>query len=235
MNITLPKSLENCPILDSLIEIRFESKVHPNAIFGIIYSALDSEFKNVENLPILQIPEPIRMADPDLKYKPLYRIFNKEFVVQIGSDVITVGSYPKYVGWTRFSNKIISILNTIEELNVIKKVERFGLRYINFFSENIFDKINLGINLDSNKELKNTIIKTEIQQGYYKSILQITNNAEAENTFGSVIDIDTYKTKGLQNFFNDKHDIINEAHNKEKKLFFSLLKDDYLQSLKPKY
>lgn len=236
MNKKYPKLLEKCPIIDSLIEIRFESKVHPNTIFGIIYSALEVDFKKIENLPILQLPEAIRMSDPNLKYKPLYRISNKEFVIQIGSDVITIGSFPNYVGWTRFLNKTISILTEIENLNIIKKIERFGLRYINFFDENIFDNIKLDLSLqNSNFKLKNTVVRTEITQGVFSSTLQITNNASVGIRKGSIIDIDTHKTKGLQNFFKEKKEIINEAHQKEKELFFSLLREDFINRLEPKY
>lgn len=236
MNRKLPKEIENCPIVDAVAEIRFQSKVNPSVIFGIIYSVLQKDFKNIQNLPILQLPEPIRISDPNLKYKPLYKISNKEFVVQIGSDVISIGSYPKYVGWSRFSNKIFDILNRIDTLKVIGKVERVGLRYINFFSDNIFDNIKLGISLNTKKyQFNNTVIRADIPQGIYSSTLQISNNAISNSVHGSIIDIDTHKEKGLQNFFKDKESIINEGHQKEKELFFDLLKDDYLKILNPKY
>lgn len=233
---TLPKSIENCPIIDALIEIRFTSKIHQNAIFGIIYNALKSDFSKIEDLPILQIPEPIRMSDPNLKYKPLYRISNDEFVIQIGPDVLAIGSYPKYLGWKKFSSKIFEILNKIEELKIINEVERLGIRYINFFNEDIFNNIKLEINLD-NKKLKSqkSVIRTEFNQGKFVSTLQISNDAKSNEIFGSIIDIDCHKTKGLQDFFNNKETLINEGHLIEKKLFFELISDEYLKKLNPKY
>lgn len=236
MTDKLPKVLEICPIVDSTVEIRFKTKIHQNAVFGLIYSELRSEFKSIENLPILQVPEPIRMSDPKLRYKPLYKISNEEFVVQIGPDVVSIGSFPKYVGWRKFSNKILSIFEKIEEMKIISEVERLGMRYINFFDHNIFNKIKLGINLAENKIVdQKSVFRTQVQAGKFICTVQISNDALSNNVRGSIIDIDCFKTKGLQDFFKHKKELLNEGHLKEKELFFSLLLDDFLKELKPKY
>lgn len=236
MNKKLPKLIELCPIVDAIMEIRFKTQTHSNAVFGIIYSKLSTEFKNVENLPILQIPEPIRNSDPSLKSQPLYKIFDDEFVIQIGPEVLSISSYPTYVGWKRFSNKINSILDKIEELKIITQVDRLGIRYINFFEQNIFNKINLNINL-SGKEFNDEIstFRTQVTTGKFISTLQISNDATSNDKRGSIIDIDCHKTTGLQDFFRNKKELINEGHLKEKELFFSILSDDFLNELKPKY
>lgn len=236
MENKLPKSIENCPIIDSLIEIRFKSKINHNAIFGIIYNSLRSDFHNVENLPILQIPEAIRMSDPNLKYKPLYRISNKDYVVQIGTDVLAIGAYPKYVGWNKFSKTIFDILDKIESLKIIGEVERLAIRYINFFEENIFENIKLEVNLGGSSIInEKSVFRTEINHGKFNSVLQISNDAKSENKLGSIIDIDCSKTKGLQDFFKNKESLINEGHQIEKELFFKLITDDYLRKLNPTY
>ncbi len=232
----LPKIIEICPIIDSTIEIRFKSKIHYNAVFGLIYSKLSSDFKKVENLPILQVPEPIRMKDPNLKHKPLYKISNAEFAVQIGPDVLTVGCVPKYVGWRRFSNKIFSILDKVEELKIISEVERLGIRYINFFDQNIFDKIKLDISLSGEKiQDQKSVFRTQITKGKFICTLQVANDAKLNNVDGSIIDIDCYKTRGLQDFFKNKEELINDGHLKEKELFFNLLSDNLLEELKPQF
>jgi len=236
MSKKFPKLIEVCPIVDAVIEIRFKTKVPHSAVFGLVYSKLSSEFKSVENLPILQIPENIRMGDPNLKYKPLYKISNNDFIVQIGPDVLSISSSPKYVGWQKFSKKIFSILNQIEDLKIISEVERLGIRYINFFNQNIFDKIKLEMNLSGENILnQKTFIRTQISSGKFLNILQISNEAISKNVLGSIIDIDCSKTKGLQDFFKNKEAIINEGHLKEKELFFNLLTDEFLKELKPIY
>jgi uncharacterized protein (TIGR04255 family) len=233
----LPKTITPCPIKDALLEIRFSTKMHPNAVFGLIYNALRHDFLNkVESLPILQLPEALRAADPNFRYKPHYKISNDTIVVQIGPDVLSISSFPKYIGWEAFSKKIISIIDKVEKIKIIDKVNRLGIRYVNFFESDIFTNINVKICIqEKNINYKNTVIRTEIGHKDFKSTLQIANNAYNQTTAGSVIDIDTFKENGLDDFFKQKETIINSGHTKEKELFYSLLKKEFLTSLNPEY
>ena len=110
--MSYPKTINPCPILDALIEIRFSSKINSNAVFGLFYNALQSDFPKVESLPILQLPDIVRVNDPNFRYKPHYKISNDKFVLQIGPDVIAISAYPSYVGWEVFSSKIFNILDS---------------------------------------------------------------------------------------------------------------------------
>ncbi|MFN8429092.1 MAG: TIGR04255 family protein [Spirosomataceae bacterium] len=232
----LPSRIEPCPIIDAIIEIRFTSKINANAVFGILYGVLQEDFKNVETLPILQIPEVVRVSDPNLKYKPYYKISNEAIITQIGPDVITISSFPEYLGWKDFSQRIFKILNKIITTGIFEKIERLGIRYINFFETEIFNKVNLSVTLNSNNiNLKNTIVRTEIEQESFTSTLQIANNVNINQKFGSIIDIDTFTTFNLETFFEEKEKIINSGHDKEKELFFKLLKSEFLKSLNPQY
>jgi uncharacterized protein (TIGR04255 family) len=234
--MSLPKTISPCPILDALFEIRFSTKMHPNAVFGLIYNALQADFGESENLPILQLPEAVRAADPGFRFKPHYRIFNENFVVQIGPDVLTISSYPKYAGWTVFSNKILDVLDKVEKVGIIDSILRIGIRYINFFGGDIFKDLNLKILIGENSiENKSTVFRTEIEQTDFSSTLQIANNVNNQDRLGSILDIDTFRENGLENFFLNKADIIGNGHEREKELFFSLLKKDFLTTLNPVY
>lgn len=232
----LPKNINPCPIVDALLEVRFTSTINANAVFGLIYSVLQKDFQKVETLPILQLPDVVRASDPNLKYKPYYKISNENFVIQIGPDVILISSFPRYLGWEIFSKIIFDVLTKIEQIGIINVIERIGIRYINFFENNIFEKINLKVSIGPNDVLcKNTIIRTEIEQGEYSSTLQLANNAIINGKNGSIIDIDTFVTKNLVNFFSKKNELINAGHLKEKELFYSLLSSEFLSTLNPTY
>lgn len=234
--MSLPKSIKPCPILDALFEVRFSTKIHPSAIFGMVYNVLHSDYPKVENLPILQLPEAVRANDPNLKHKPYYKISNEEFVIQVGPEVLSISSFPQYSGWGKFSSKIFDTINRIEEIGVFKQFSRIGIRYINFFESNIFKNIELDVSIGTNNiEYKNTIIRTEIEHELFKSSLQIANNVKNQNIPGSIIDIDTFLDSGLDNFLTEKERIINLGHQNEKELFFSLLKKDFLKDLNPIY
>lgn len=232
----LPKAIEPCPILDALFEIRFTPRIHPSAVFGMIYNILQEDFPKVENLPILQLPEAVRAADPNFKFKPHYRISNQSFVTQIGPDVLTISSFPKYAGWNEFSKQIFRILDRVEKAGIIDSVIRIGIRYINFFDNDIFKNIDLKIFIRGNNiAYKNTIVRTEIEQRAFKNSLQVANNANHNNKLGSIIDIDTSTESNLNNFFVNKEILTNSGHTIEKELFFSLLKNDFLKTLNPTY
>ncbi len=234
--MNLPKQISPCPVVDALVEFRFSTDINPNAVFGIIYNALRKDYAEVLELPILQIPEPIRASDPNLKFKPHFKISNRSFSIQIGPDVISISSFPTYTGWDPFYAEIIKTLLRIDELGIISQYNRVGIRYINFFENCIFDKIALSISInESNIKYKNTSVKTEIEHQNFTSTLQVSNSVTVNNRPGSIIDIDTFKTLSNKHSINELKDILNEGHLNEKGVFFELLKVDFLSQLNPQY
>lgn len=234
--MSLPKKIEPCPIADALLEIRFQPLVDPNAVFGLVFKELKDSFQSIEKLSILQLPEFVRDNDPDLKFKPHHKMFNDKYVVQIGPNVISISSFPIYNGWVDFSETIYTIISKISNSEIVDKIERIGLRYINFFEKNIFDNISLKILLnDCQITQPNTIIQTQINSDEFTSTLQIANNVLFNNNFGSVIDIDTYTETSLTNFFENYSSVISKAHQYEKELFFSVLTEEFLKTLSLEY
>lgn len=238
---TMPKKLNTCPIVDAVIEIKFAPKIDFNAVFGVIYKALLPEFSNVESLPIQQIPEAIRNSDPNLKYQPHYKIRSNDIILQIGPCMITVSVSPYYIGWDRFSFKAFNIISKITDLDIISKYERLGLRYINFFKNDLFkdnEKVLVDISLNHTTiPYEKTTLITELTDGTHLCTVKISNDAIINISNipqkGSIIDIDVFRTEGLNDFVAQKELLINEIHNAEKEMFFKLLSDDLLTSLKP--
>ena len=112
------------------------------------------------------------------------------------------------------------------------------IRYTNFFPDiNIFNTINLDIKLNNNCiGNKKTIIRTEIEQNGFNSLLQIfnyvsLNKPNEKKLSGSIIDIDTVANGKIKDFFTNYKEIITRGHNYEKDLFFSLLKEEFLKEL----
>ena len=234
--MNLPKKITPCPIVDSVVEIRFSSKVPASAVFGMVYNVLKKDYPTFENLPILQIPEPIRLSDPNFKYKPLYKLSNRETIIQLGNDVISISQSPIYQGWEKYSTEIFKVFKTINDLGIIEDVIRLGIRYSNFFRLDIFDYINLNINLNNEEfKLKNTLFRSEFIDGSWVNTLQVTNMANFNNINGSIVDIDTHTESELGKFFSNMEKLIGEGHESEKNLFFNLLKKDFLKSLNPEY
>lgn len=236
----IPKKITPCPLIDTNIEIRFDADYVADAIFGIVYKELQSTYPEMEKLPILQLPDEIRLKDPELKGKAHYKLSNETFVLQIGPKVVSLGSTKEYVGWDIFFNEVKKMCMTIKKLEIIKRVHRLGIRYINFFDFNIFDRINLNVSMNGDKvECDKALFRTEIQDNEFINLLQVASNVTVRSNektlVGSVIDIDTHIVATMENFFDVMETLLIEGHNAEKKLFFRLLQSDFLETLNPEY
>lgn len=238
MDRFLPSRIEKCPLIDALIEFRFEAAIAKSAVFGVIYNLIRNDYRgNVINLPILQIPEQIREVDPNLKFKPLYRIEGDKFIIQIGYDVLSISSKMPYVGWPEFSQHSLSLINKIIQEGIIKRVSRLGHRYINFFRGDITNSLTMSFSMTEKYVSENLLIRTDVRDGNFMNTLQFANNANyrpnpnTSEIVGSLIDIDTSREYSDNFFIENREQEINMAHECEKKLFFSLLKPTFLETL----
>jgi len=236
----IPTKIDPCPIVEAIIETRFTTEIPPGAIFGIVYNEFKQRFSAVEELPILQLPEKIRIADPNLRFKPYYKINDKNFLIQVGPDVVSLINTGEYVGWDNFYNELESFCNSINKIGIIKEPVRLGIRYVNFFELDIYNEIKLAI-LHDNKlfESKEINIRTLIEREIYKINLQISNkavvNVSGKSKNGSVIDIDVFREMTDEDKSRKLLDLITEGHKEEKEIFFNLLKEEYLKTLNPEY
>ncbi len=240
--IIIPKKLGKCPLVDALLEIRFNSNLDKSVIFGFIYSLVKEDYPGrVVNLPLSQIPAQIRDNDPNYQFKPLYRLEGKETILQIGTDVICLSSKIPYIGWEVLSEKARVIINSLYDSGVIKNVIRLGHRYVNFFEGIIDSNLNMSLEFVHKYNIANNLIRTEIIDGEFINTLQYSNSAEYRSLpsspvkKGSLIDIDTFRVYRDDTFSHNIMHEINSAHKSEKELFYSLLKQEFIQELDPVY
>jgi uncharacterized protein (TIGR04255 family) len=240
----IPKKITPCPILEAIAEIRFEPEEPDDAIFGIIYNQFKKSFPEIEKLPILQIPDQFRSKDPNLIYKPHYKLIKENYIVQVGPRIFSLVNVKEYSGWDKFSQEIREVFELLSKLQIIKEIKRFGLRYVNLFENfNIYEKSNLKLVLKDDPLIENPInLTTRIASNEFVNQLVIVNHAnvavEKVSYVGSLIDIDTNLEpfpESAKTNFDEFIDIVKRAHEEEKKLFFSLLEDDYLKTLNPEY
>jgi len=239
--IRLPKRITPCPLIDAVVEVRFDSSLPPDAVFGMAYGKLKETYPKVEKLPILNLPDMIRNKDPQLVFQAHYKLSDDNSVVQIGPRVLSVNSPGDYLGWEPFYRRIKQSFEAVRPLGIIKTVTRLGIRYINFFDFDIFERINLVIRLDDKPlSAKQSTIRLELQEEEFCHLLQVANNVTVEQKpkgqrKGSVIDIDSHIDGKFPNFFDQMEDLISRGHEAEKQLFFRLLKPSFLNTLNPEY
>jgi len=237
----LPVKITPCPIREANIELRFESNVPTDAVFGIVYSAVKNSYGDPTPMPIVQLPAFVIDSDPNLQYQAHYKIAKDDFLLQIGPRVIALAAVGDYPGWSEYRNEAVSVLRMIEKLDFISGVLRFGLRYINTFEFDIFEKIKLQIALSGGPiASKESYVRLLSEDENFNTLLQVANGAmiqtdDGVQTKGSLVDIDVSLRPINGSLFSDIESILDRAHNIEKQQFFELLQEDFLQQLNPTY
>ncbi len=234
----LPIKISPCPIIEAIFEMRFNSDLPEDAIFGVIYSKFRDEYSKVEQLPILQLPQVVRAQDPNLIYAPHYRLFNQSTVIQIGPKIFSLANVGEYIGWDSFSRLIQKTHAKVEETGVVSSLNRAALRYINIFEginilENANFKASLGDQALNNEKIN---FSAEIPSEKSVSHLKIINSAEAiisgKKVNGSIIDIDSaVNPQDFDSFISS----IEYSHTEEKKLFYKVLGEQFTKTLNPEY
>lgn len=240
----IPKKLNKCPLVDVIFEIRFSPIVTPEVVFPMIYNKISNDFGKIESLPISQMPAQIRDNDPNLEFAPHFRLRNKlnsNHILQIGPKVVVWSSSPIYSGWESFRAYTALLLSKVIQSDVFNNIIRIGFRATNFFEgTNIFEnKLKAEIRLGGNEiKYRQTMLRTEIIKGEFHSTVQILNDAQVNlpsaNKTGSLIDIDTF-CMPIESSTDDIESKLDRAHEIEKEIFFSLLKEEFLNILDPIY
>lgn len=245
-----PIQLKNPPIIESIIEIKFNSFLPDEVVFGVFYSKVGEKYNKIEELHTSKIPKEIVENEPSLKYAPHYvlRSEKSSLLLMIGPKVL-IFKYQKhqdltikYPGWHDYIyNEIMDTLKQIVSANYIKEVLRVGLRTIDFFEvkedEDVFSNLKISINmLDKDLNGLDKSVRFNIKENGFDNTIAISNNSSLiiknELNKGATIDIDTSKEEVVsQNIENYLSKIIESGHEINKDLFFSLLKDEYVEVL----
>ena len=238
MEVKIPKLLKKCPIIDVVVEIRFETKIDRNAVFGVIYNSLKKYQGKVSQI---QMPLPLMPLPQNGNFNPMFNITNKDHTIKIGPNVLIVGIAFPYMGWSKFAAISEEIFNIALGTGIIGSVSRLGLRYRNFFEGDITNNLTFSLSNFKHKP-QNLNIRFEVDEDHVNSVLQYANNAVLEdktNQFkklGSIIDIDCYRNYSSNfNFRANLERELKMVHDAEKNVFFSLLKESFLNTFEPEY
>jgi len=236
-----PTKITPDPIIDAVVELRFENNVPSDAVLGMLFGVIRDDFPKFVKLPIADIPEEIRKKDNNLKYAPNYQSVSSPFLLNVGPNVISISNPEKYVGWKEnFFPFIKNIIKNIEQIGIVESFTRIGIRYIDYFECNIFDNITLQLTIN-NEPLNSaqTTISTLFKHNDYFTRVQIQNNTVVnignKQGKGSIIDSDTFYVPPNDVNFEDIVNAIDKQHELSLDMFFKLLKPEFIEKLKPEY
>jgi len=232
----LPKKITPCPIAEAIVELRFDSKGPSEALIGIVYERFKDKYPDFSSLPITRLPSDLINSQLNLQFAPYYKFKNDDFIFQLGPKCFSIVCPKDYNGWGSYLNEINWVFEQINDLNIVEKPLSLGVRYINFFErQDVFEHIKIDLALSGNSLIKNVnTLQTEFDYENFHCAMRITNNSLYDGvTKGSSIDIDLISDQNLS--ASNYENIIVAAHAMEKKCFFGILKDEFLQQLNPEY
>src|SRR5260370_27859835 len=142
----VPRKIAPCPIVEAIFEIRFTTIEPWRTLPGLLHERIRERSPEQRDLPLAQIPEEIRRQEPTLAHLPLMQFLGADFLVQLGPSVINlVTKLNAYPGWTIIQEQLRWLLERVQNAGFIQEAGRLGVRYIDFFKEDIFSKLSLGV------------------------------------------------------------------------------------------
>ncbi len=229
-NIKLPRKINPDPIVEAVVEIRFESELSPQNVVDKLLIEFGKEY-SIKDLPLAEFPSTMRDQDPQLRFLPVKQLIKDGLVLQIGGRVISFVNNKDYVGWLALKEKVEKMVKGLKDATVVSQYKRLGIRYLNIFDYNISDKINFVLSAAGRQIIDEKFdLRLSIEQDHFQAAIKLSNNVRKlvgdKITMGSLVDIDAF-TVNFQE--NQLMDLIEAVHLFEKKVFFALLKQDFVK------
>lgn len=234
-------------IQEAILEVRFNHNELSELVVGLLAGSEPWQSFLKSRMPVSEIPIEIRENDPNLRHLPTVEFRNPEGteLYRFGSRTISCHTINGYIGWENFLPKLLAMANVIFEKIPAVKIERVGLRYINFPSKadhdiGGVDDLNLKIEVAGKPSGNEISLAYPLQEtDEIDGLVRIMSPkflANAESFKGSaVIDIDVFtKTAHTPQNLNEIEDWLNRAHDSEKAAFFNLLTPETIEKLRVK-
>ncbi len=237
----LPVQIEPCPIVESIFEMRFAANEPWATLPGLLYAQVRERYREQKALPLAELPEEMRRHDPALAHLPLLQFISSDFLIQLGPRVVGLATRANaYPGWPRIEEELRWLLPCIKAAGFVSEGERLGVRYIDFFAHDIFPHLHLDLTL-AGKSLGDAEqrVSTVLRDEALTIRLAVTNSAfvgqREDVKRGSVLDVDAWFAAPDFDLFTNGIERFSEAHLAIKRLFFGLLREEFLNTLHPRY
>jgi len=234
----LPKEISPNPLLASTVELRITTGLEPGRLFSKLYPFVADEFPEMKPG---QVSNDIKKADPErFKYAADFVVRNENYSLSISDNSIAFENVNEYSLWGNYFPFIKTQLSKLFATNIIKEINRVGVRYVSVFPDSLNDILEYQpkYSFADYEQQDFSFIRTTLKIKDIKIHLQIFKNAKVEKNDivknGCAFDIEAY-SKMFKQPDESIFSIINTLHEEQKILFFKLLKPSFVSSLNPKY
>jgi uncharacterized protein (TIGR04255 family) len=241
----LPEKLKHDAILEALLEVRFESPLLVELLFGrLAGNPIWRAFRSAR-LPTAEMPAIFRRINPDLRFAPIYELKDESGSrsIKLGPNVISFHNMTPYLGWSLFSPALTELLDFLFHDHDELQIMRLGLRYINAFTKHdhgISNISDLAVSIDVAEQR----LQEQFQLHYFFSAqkdiecsVRVGAPAFVQGVLppstSAVADIDIYSSDRLR--VKDAaaaKDWVARAHAVEKEAFFKLLTPETIADLR---
>ncbi len=237
----LPKKLSPHLLLETFVEVHFETHLPAEVAFGSFYQALTQRYTYVPGqAQTLAVPNAHESLQLRTQRESMF--LGEETVLRIRDGHISFNSVDgQYLGWERYSQVIQWVLTQLYGTGQIKHFTQVGVRYINGLPWRPFNeqlRVQL-LSLPGQPEPERTHIQTSLRapDGLLVNLTvtdqqPVFNQRERQTLFDVDVVWQTHTpTTGLATLIKQ----LEHVHLREKEVFFGLLNEDFLATLDPEY
>jgi len=248
--MALPKRIHPDSIREAIVEVRYVSSLPLELLVGIFFTAFDDTYFYADRplkTPVM-VPGPVNNG-PEINIqigRPSI-LYNKKISIQFLPQSFVFSCLNQYIGWEDYQPEIEKALKVLHNTGKISSYTRIGLRYITEYVDQDLRQITGFDYRFGLPDVDSVAIafKSEFKYEGKKAIVNLHNKLPAYFHEGSPaslvtreisrIDIDVFiEDLLIHDTAHLLHEIEN-VHDSEKRLFFGMLRADFLDTLNPEY
>lgn len=244
-----PKKISPDRIKDSIVEVKYTSKLPFDILLGIFFKSLDDSY----NYTNRQIPKPQQLPNTvedlpgqiTLALAQQSLFYTDKIKISMQPNKLVFNCLENYIGWESYFNEIKKTLEQISKSNEIDLFTRASVRYISEYPETDLKKcVKFNFTFGMPEVTSETyLFHSEFVKENVRVILNLNNKVpmvQPSAKPGSVvpvsqIDIDVINDKLKTKELTVLLDEITKVHKIQKETFFTLLSEDFLKTLNPIY
>lgn len=241
----IPVKITPDRIRDSIVQVYFQAGIPFEPLIGIFYAALTNAGWKYANRAQSQVPQKGMIIE--LSTGRQYFFIKDQVRLQLfPNQSLAFNCINSYIGWQRYRSYIGSVFTELSKTGYFTNYFQAGIRYISEFANiDILEKINFKAETSFNDEnISNSSYRLTFEKDNIFKTINIASklpvNAVLANqkeplSFTSLLDVDIVQKKLSCKNVDELLINLDQLHTIEKKTFFRLLTDEFLQTLNPEY
>jgi uncharacterized protein (TIGR04255 family) len=232
--------MSSSPLIEVVFEVRFKPRNNFATELLIAINQVFGDHLSIIHADGLQFPAELKAQQQEFYYVPSYKINYPLFSLLIsdGSLVVLKNTLDSQYEWCDFKKIPLQILDILKSKDKISEIHRFSLKYTNLIQTELALKdLNVSLRI-GDKELEESAkltLKTEVKEGDFISLTDISSHVELENISeitgvlrrlaGTLFIIDVINNRGISNLENVDAEFLEGLeilHNKAKQTYSTI-------------